>query len=79
MRLLKRAESCHYAGQPLPAYFPDGRRLISALEAMFIHSEQGLSIHRLHTALASHAFDEAGIDARNVNTPEQWRAFSQND
>jgi molybdopterin-guanine dinucleotide biosynthesis protein A len=76
--LLKQRGPCHFDRQPLPAYFPDGRRLMGALRAIFDPSDAGLSVHRLHAALGSNVLDAAGFDALNVNTPEQWAAFVRN-
>lgn len=75
--LLKQRGPCHFDGQPLPAFFPDGRLLAQALQGIFEQPEAGLSIRRLHAALVSQALDGAGFDALNVNTPEQWAAFAQ--
>lgn len=75
--LLAYPVSCHFDGQPLPAYFPDGGLLMSALHGLFEQPEAGLSVHRLHAVLGSKALDAVGFDALNVNTPEQWAAFVQ--
>ncbi|HWR95299.1 MAG TPA: molybdenum cofactor guanylyltransferase [Arenimonas sp.] len=77
--LLTQPVSCHFDGQPLPAYFPDGGLLMNALRAIFDQPDGGLSVHRLHAALGSKALDAAGFEALNLNTPEQWAAYVQND
>lgn len=74
-KLLEQHGPCHFDGQPLPAFFPDGGLLTRALHGLFDQPEAGLSIRRLHAALASQALDAIGFDALNVNTPAQWAAF----
>lgn len=76
-RLLQCREACHFGGQPLPAYFPDGGLLARALQGIFDSPETGLSVRRLHAALASRALPEADFEALNINTPAQWAEFMQ--
>jgi molybdopterin-guanine dinucleotide biosynthesis protein A len=78
-QLCQQVASCHFSGQPFPAFFPDGRELIRVLEAIFTQSQHTPSMQRLHADLGSKTLHRAGFNALNLNTPEQWQAFSQND
>jgi molybdopterin-guanine dinucleotide biosynthesis protein A len=78
-QLCSQAASCHFSGQPLPAFFPDSRELIRVLEAIFDQSQHNPSMQRLHAVMGSKALPWSGFNALNLNTPEQWQAFLMTD
>ena len=78
-QLCRQRAPCHFSEQPLPAFFPDSRELIRVLQEIFAQSQHPQSMQRLHAGLGSTALRRTGFNALNLNTPEQWQAFSQGD
>lgn len=76
-RLRQSAVACHFAGQPLPAFFPNTGELATAIAAMLAEPDWGFSLHRLHSLLSSEAISDAEFEPMNVNTVADWLAVER--
>lgn len=77
-RLMQSLHSCHFSDQPLPAFFPDATKVVTAIQHIFAEPELGFSLRRLHQNLSSVSINEASFEPLNINTPTEWLDFKQN-
>ena len=77
-RLMQSLHSCHFSDQPLPAFFLDATKVVTAIQHIFAEPELGFSLRRLHQNLSSVSINEASFEPLNINTPTEWLDFKQN-
>ena len=75
-RLMESGVSCSFSEQPLPAFFPNARRLIEASEILANGLDSRFSIKSIHCLLASLTLQSDIACLVNANTPEQWRLLA---
>lgn len=77
--LINGHEARHFMAQPLPAFFPDGLGLQTAMERLMANEIGDYSIQHLHQLLSSRAMPVMDVAAfANVNRPSDWQHFVDN-
>ncbi len=77
-RLMQCSSACHFADQPLPAFFPNSMKVVTAIQQLFAMPEPDYSLRRLHQNLSSVSINEVSFEPLNINSPADWHAFKQN-
>ncbi len=77
-RLILCANACYFSGQPLPAFFPNSMKVVTAIQQLFAMPEPDFSLRALHRALCSKVLVDANFSPLNINTAADWHKFVQN-
>ncbi len=70
--------ACHFANQPLPAFFPSSKQVVTVIQQLFAEPKPDFSIRYLHSALSSKSLVDSSFAPSNINTPADWQNFTQN-
>lgn len=77
-RLTQCALACHFSDQPLPAFFPDSTKVVTAIQHLIAEPRPDFSLRSLHRALSSTVLDDTNFSPLNINTPADWHDFKSN-
>ena len=76
--LRQQTTPAFYGESPLPAWFPDTDNLAAAIADILIATPRELSIRQLHARPHSRALPAlSAAEQANLNTPEDWAAFTR--